>query len=65
MADPIYFDEPPFALFIIISLVLIMAWRVAGWYGLDRIVLPKLGTPWQPGTIFRRKRHAQEATDTA
>ena len=43
-------------LFIIISLFLIMAWRVAGWYGLDRIVLPKLGTPWQPGSVFRRKR---------
>ena len=39
-------------LFIIISLVLIMAWRVAGWYGLDRVVLPKLGTPWQPGSAF-------------
>jgi thiosulfate dehydrogenase (quinone) large subunit len=45
-------------LFIIISLFLIMAWRVAGWYGLDRIVLPKLGTPWQPGTMFRRKQRA-------
>ena len=41
-------------LYIIISLLLIMAWRVAGWYGLDRIVLPKLGTRWQPGTLFRR-----------
>jgi thiosulfate dehydrogenase [quinone] large subunit len=39
-------------LFIIISLILIMAWRVAGWYGLDRVVLPKLGTPWQPGAVF-------------
>jgi thiosulfate dehydrogenase (quinone) large subunit len=39
--------------FIIISLFLIMAWRAAGWYGLDRFVLPKLGTPWQPGTMFR------------
>jgi thiosulfate dehydrogenase [quinone] large subunit len=42
-------------LFIVISLFLIMAWPVAGWYGLDRIVLPELGTPWQPGTVFRRK----------
>jgi len=42
-------------LFIIISLILIMAWRVAGWYGLDRIVLPRLGTPWQPGSVFWRK----------
>lgn len=43
-------------LFIIISLFLIMAWRVAGWYGLDRIILGKLGTPWQPGSTLRRKR---------
>ena len=25
---------------------LILAWRVAGWYGLDRYLLPMLGTPW-------------------
>jgi thiosulfate dehydrogenase (quinone) large subunit len=25
---------------------LILAWRVAGWYGLDRYLLPRLGTPW-------------------
>ena len=50
-------------LFIIISLFLIMAWRVAGWYGLDRIVLPKLGTPWQPGSVFwRRERAPAEAS---
>ena len=26
---------------------LILAWRVAGWYGLDRYLLPMLGTPWR------------------
>ena len=26
---------------------LILAWRVAGWYGLDRWLLPLLGTPWR------------------
>jgi len=26
---------------------LILAWRVAGWYGVDRYLLPKLGTPWR------------------
>jgi thiosulfate dehydrogenase [quinone] large subunit len=41
-------------LYIIISGILILAWRVAGWYGLDRWVLRKLGTPWQPGTAFTR-----------
>ncbi len=25
---------------------LILAWRVAGWYGVDRYLLPRLGTPW-------------------
>jgi thiosulfate dehydrogenase [quinone] large subunit len=44
-------------LFIIISLFLIMAWRVAGWYGLDRFALPRLGTPWQPGN-FQAKQPA-------
>jgi thiosulfate dehydrogenase [quinone] large subunit len=34
--------------------LLILAWRNAGWIGLDRWVLPALGTPWQPGTLFRR-----------
>ena len=28
---------------------LILAWKVAGYYGLDRWVLPILGTPWKPG----------------
>lgn len=33
---------------------LILAWKVAGYVGLDRFVLPKLGTPWQPGDLFKR-----------
>jgi thiosulfate dehydrogenase [quinone] large subunit len=27
---------------------LILAWKVAGWIGADRFLLPLLGTPWQP-----------------
>jgi thiosulfate dehydrogenase [quinone] large subunit len=30
---------------------LILAWKVAGYYGLDRYVLPMLGTPWHPGSV--------------
>lgn len=30
----------------IIAILLILAWKVAGWYGLDRWALPFLGTPW-------------------
>jgi thiosulfate dehydrogenase (quinone) large subunit len=32
---------------------LILAWRVAGYYGLDRYLLPALGAPWRPGAVFR------------
>lgn len=38
-------------LLIILEILLILAWKVAGWYGLDRWLLPKLGTPWAPGQI--------------
>ncbi len=29
------------------AVMLILAWKTAGWYGLDRFVLPLVGTPWQ------------------
>ncbi len=32
-----------------LAIGLILGWKVAGYYGLDRYVLPMLGTPWQPG----------------
>lgn len=31
-----------------LAVLLIMAWKTAGYYGLDRYLLPLLGTPWQP-----------------
>ncbi len=31
---------------------LVLAWKTAGWLGLDRWLLPALGTPWSPGYIF-------------
>lgn len=34
------------------ALFLVLAWRVAGWIGVDRWVLPALGTPWSPGYVF-------------
>lgn len=27
--------------------LLVLAWKTAGWWGLDRFVLTRLGTPWQ------------------
>jgi thiosulfate dehydrogenase [quinone] large subunit len=35
---------------------LMLAWRVAGYYGLDRYLLPALGAPWRPGALFNRDR---------
>jgi thiosulfate dehydrogenase [quinone] large subunit len=43
---------------ILVSMLLILAWRNAGWYGLDRFVLPKLGTPWHRGELLER-RHSE------
>lgn len=33
-------------LLFVLATWLVLAWKVAGWYGLDRWALPKLGTPW-------------------
>jgi len=38
----------------IIATWLVLAWRTAGWWGLDRWILPMLGTPWRPGLGFER-----------
>ncbi len=35
-----------------LAVLLILSWKVAGYYGLDRYLLPALGTPWQPGRVF-------------
>lgn len=42
---------------------LVLAWKVAGWWGLDRWVLPALGTPWRPGTLFHDDDGASERGD--
>jgi thiosulfate dehydrogenase [quinone] large subunit len=31
---------------LMLGIFLILAWKVAGWYGLDRFLLPLIGTPW-------------------
>jgi thiosulfate dehydrogenase [quinone] large subunit len=40
---------------IILGTLLVLAWRNAGWIGLDRWLLPMIGTPWQPGGVFRER----------
>ena len=36
-----------------LALLLVLAWRVAGYYGIDRYLLPLLGTPWT-GSLARK-----------
>jgi thiosulfate dehydrogenase [quinone] large subunit len=42
-----------------LAIGLILAWRVAGYYGLDRYLLPMLGAPWRPGALFHRAAAAR------
>jgi thiosulfate dehydrogenase [quinone] large subunit len=37
---------------LVIAVLLILAWKTAGWWGLDRWLLPALGTPWRPEAVF-------------
>ena len=39
----------------VLAIFIVLAWRNAGWLGLDRWLLPLLGTPWQPGKVFNRE----------
>ena len=41
-------------LMFVLAIALMLAWKVAGWYGLDRWLLPLLGTPWEPGPVAAR-----------
>ena len=36
-----------------LAIGLVLAWRVAGYYGVDRYLLPMLGTPWRLGGVAR------------
>ena len=44
-----------------IALFLVFSWRVCGWIGLDRWLLPALGLPWKPGTLFRSQNVSSHA----
>jgi thiosulfate dehydrogenase [quinone] large subunit len=46
----------------VLALLLVMAWKVAGYYGLDYWLLPLIGVPWQNRGLFRKAR-ARIATD--
>jgi thiosulfate dehydrogenase [quinone] large subunit len=47
-------------LLFILATWLVLAWRVAGWWGLDRWALPLVGVPGAPGTLFRHRSEEPE-----
>jgi thiosulfate dehydrogenase (quinone) large subunit len=44
-----------------VAILLILGWKVAGYYGLDRYLLPVLGTPWRPGKVFGQQHQVAHA----
>ena len=38
--------------FFLLAVLLILAWKTAGYYELVRVLLPFVGTPWRPGPIL-------------
>lgn len=36
----------------IIAIGVIVAWKTAGWWGIDRIILPYVGAPWRRGKLL-------------
>jgi thiosulfate dehydrogenase [quinone] large subunit len=46
-----------------IAVLLVLAWRTAGWWGIDRWLLPLMGTPWNPGAILGDRPGPRVATE--
>jgi thiosulfate dehydrogenase [quinone] large subunit len=42
-------------LLFVVATWLVLAWKTAGWIGLDRWLLRWLGTPWAPGYLFGQR----------
>ena len=45
-----------------LAIGVMLAWKVAGYYGVDRVLLPMLGTPWRPGGLAAQAPRAGTGT---
>jgi thiosulfate dehydrogenase [quinone] large subunit len=50
-------------LLFMIAVLVLLGWKAAGWIGVDRWLLPALGTPWQPGPVLSRVLKGPVAND--
>jgi thiosulfate dehydrogenase (quinone) large subunit len=48
----------------VFGLFLCFSWRVCGWIGIDRWLLPALGLPWKPGTWLGAQEVHVSASDS-
>jgi thiosulfate dehydrogenase [quinone] large subunit len=39
-----------------LGVFLVLAWKVAGYWGVDRYLLPSLGAPWKAGTLIKEHK---------
>ncbi len=46
-------------LLMVVAIGLMLAWKTAGYWGVDRILLSLLGTPWQVGSVGALGQHQQ------
>jgi thiosulfate dehydrogenase [quinone] large subunit len=49
----------------LVAILIVLAWRVAGWWGLDRWILPAVGVPGAPGELFGGRRGGRSSTRPA
>jgi len=40
---------------LVLEILLLAAWKIAGYYGLDRFFFKFIGAPWKPGIWFQKK----------
>lgn len=48
-------------LLVVLAILLVLAWKVAGYYGLDYFLLRWLGTPWRNRTVVDSENRTGEA----
>jgi thiosulfate dehydrogenase [quinone] large subunit len=49
----------------LLGITVLVGWKVAGYFGLDRVLLPALGTPWQQGTLLEAEPELAETPNSA
>jgi thiosulfate dehydrogenase [quinone] large subunit len=43
----------------LLAILILLGWKVSGYIGVDRWLLPALGTPWHRGAVFTKEESAE------